>query len=507
MRLMHLCLIFLFYIPNFWAECMLSVFLNTNTVRQPVNMTYEINQTSCKTDQSKTGEKPNIIFILLDDVGYADCSINGHPILKTPNIDQLALNGVQFANFRVSPSCSPTRAALMSGKHEFMSGVTHTVSPRRLMSLKTTTIAQFLKSQDYATGLFGKWHLGEVGKYRPEHRGFDVSVTCRGHIQDEHFDPVLEFNGQEKSCKGFREDILFDEAMKFIDTNKDRPFFCYIPTFSAHEPCKCPPEYLKRYNGNAFYGMISNVDDNIGRLMDKLKTSGLDRNTLVVVMNDNGGTVGVDAYNAGMRGVKLTPWLGGTRAFSFWNFPGRFKQQTVNGLTGHVDFFPTIAALSGVKLPDTIANNLEGVNLLPVLEGRKQNTPDRMIFSHNGRWPNGTALRHKYALCSVSWGNYILVHSQPCPEPTCDDACARARKMMNSNKDVYSNNAAFHGFITPGADWALFDISKDLAQKQNIAKENPEIVEKMAKAYDLWWNKCISHLENEQTKGTQTVVD
>ncbi|SER58615.1 arylsulfatase [Pedobacter rhizosphaerae] len=483
MRLINLFSAFLFYIP--------SIFVGAY----------------CKPDQSLSTKNPNIIFILLDDVGYGDCAINGHPELKTPNIDQFAKNGVQFSNFRVSPSCSPTRAALMSGKHEFMSGVTHTLAPRRLMSLKTTTIAQFLKSQHYTTGLFGKWHLGERGKYRPEYRGFDVSVTSRGHSQDEHFDPILEFNGKEKLCKGFREDILFDEAMKFIDTNKDRPFFCYIPTFSAHEPCQCPPEYLKRYNGNAFYGMISNIDDNVGRLMAKLKSSGLDRNTLVVIMNDNGGTVGIDAHNAGMRGTKLTPWLGGNRAFSFWSFPGKFKSGTIDALTAHIDFFPTIAAISGTQLPDSLTAQLEGVNLLPLLEGRKKKMRDRMIFSHVGRWPNGTALRHKYALCSVSWGNYTLVHSQPCAEPTCGDACARARKMMRTNKDIYSKNAAFHGFITPGANWALFDVSKDLAQEHDIAKSNSKIVAKMARAYDQWWEKSVLHLENEQAIGTKMVLD
>ena len=500
MKMINLSLVFILYLSFVSVERNLLNFDFTNENAVDVRENYTAS--TCKPNKSNAAKRPNVIFILIDDIGYGDCSLNGHPILKTPYMDSIAKNGVQFSNFRVSPSCSPTRAALMSGRHEFMSGVTHTITPRRLMSLKATTIAQILKGENYATGIFGKWHLGETGVYRPEHRGFDVSVTCRGHIQNEHFDPVLEFNGKEKPCKGFREDILFDEAAKFIDANKDRPFFCYIPTFSAHEPCKCPPEYLKRYNGNAFYGMISNLDDNVGRLVAKLKASGLDRNTLVVIMNDNGGTVGIDTYNAGMRGVKLTPWLGGTRAFSFWNFPARFKPKTVDGLAGHLDFFPTIAAFSGVKLPDTIANKLEGVNLLPVLEGQKRNAPDRMIFSHVGRWPNGTALRHKYALCSVNWGNYTLVHSQPCPEPTCGDACARARKMMNTNKDVYSKNATFHGFITPGTDWALFDISKDLAQHQNIAKENPKIVEKMARAYDQWWSKAVLQLENEMPLGT-----
>lgn len=448
-------------------------------------------------DPPAPAAKPNIVFILLDDLGYGDCSINGNPVIKTPNIDRLAGGGVQFSNFQVSPSCSPTRAALMSGKHEFMSGVTHTLPPRRQMSLKTTTVAQVLKSAGYATGLFGKWHLGETGGYRPENRGFDVSVTCRGHTSSEMFDPILEFNGKEKHCKGFREDILFDEAAKFIDANKNHPFFCYIPTFSAHEPCKCPPEYLKRCNGNAFFGMIANADDNIGKLMAKLKASGLDQNTLVVVMNDNGGTLGTDTFNAGMRGVKLTPWLGGTRAFSFWNFPSRFKPKTVDALAGHVDFLPTVAALAGVQLPGDLAAQVDGVSLLPVLEGTQKATPDRMIFTHVGRWPDGTALRHKHALCAVHWGDYTLVHSQPCANPSCGEACGRIRNMMRSDRDVYTTHAKVHGLITPGNGWALFDIRKDVGQRNDIAKDHPDVVAKMAAAYDQWWDKAVPHLENE----------
>ena len=252
-------------------------------------------------------EKPNIIFILTDDQGYGDLGAHGNPLLRTPNMDLLYQEGARFTNFVVSPTCAPTRCALMTGRHEFRSGVTHTVTGRREMSLESTTVAQVLKSAGYATGIFGKWHLGSMGAYRPEKRGFDVSITSVDDTQRSHFDPVLLFNGVEKQTQGFRENILFDEAIQFIEFNKGRPFFCYIPTYSPHSPLKAPQEYIDRNNGNVFYAMISNIDDNIGRLMEQLKELRLDDNTVVLLVNDNGGTWGVDDYNAGMRGCNGTP--------------------------------------------------------------------------------------------------------------------------------------------------------------------------------------------------------
>ena len=162
-------------------------------------------------------EKPNIIFILTDDQGYGDMGAHGNPFLKTPNMDQLYQESARFTNFVVSPTCAPTRCALMTGKHEFRSGVTHTVTGRREMSLQSPTVAQVLSSAGYATGIFGKWHLGSKGAYRPENRGFDVSVTSVDDTQRSHFDPVLLFNGEEKQTQGYRENILFDEAIQFIE--------------------------------------------------------------------------------------------------------------------------------------------------------------------------------------------------------------------------------------------------------------------------------------------------
>lgn len=445
-------------------------------------------------------EKPNIIFILTDDQGYGDMEAHGNPFLKTPNMDRLSKEGARFTNFVVSPTCAPTRCALMSGKHEFKSGVTHTVTGRREMSLQSTTVAQMLKSAGYATGIFGKWHLGSNGDCRPEKRGFDVSVTSVDDTQNSHFDPVLLFNGVEKQTLGFREDILFDEAMQFIESSIDEPFFCYIPTYSPHSPLKAPQECIDRNNGNVFYAMISNIDDNIGRLMKKLKKLQLDNNTLVILINDNGGTRGVDNYNAGMRGCKATPWYGGTRAFSIWRWPGQIKPRDIDNLTAHIDVFPTLAELSGFSLTDIKEKELDGLSLIPLLKEETDEISQRMVISHMGRWPDGPGEvdAHKYAFCSVRWSNYFLVRSETCGNDDCRGECRVFQKVMDgSTSSGYSKKADFHYAVNSQRSWELYDVQVDPIQNNNLADRFPEIVEKMSLGYEKWWQEVLPLIQRK----------
>lgn len=181
--------------------------------------------------------QPNILFILTDDQGYGDVARYGHPLLKTPHQDSLHDQSVRFQNFYVSPSCSPTRAALMTGMHEFRSGVTHTTEPREHLDLNALILPQLLKSAGYRTGFIGKWHLGNDGKYNPTNRGFDWNSTSAG-AATVHFDPVIIRNRVREKRTGYREDLLFDEAMAFIDDAKGSPFFCYLATYSPHAPVK-----------------------------------------------------------------------------------------------------------------------------------------------------------------------------------------------------------------------------------------------------------------------------
>ena len=460
-------------------------------------------------------DRPNIILILTDDQGYGDVGRHRNPVLKTPHMDRLHDESVRFEDFCVSPTCSPSRCAIMTGMHEFKSGVTHTIMGRNRMSLRSTTLAELLRGAGYATGIFGKWHLGHEGPYRPENRGFDEAFTTIGDTQNSHFDPVLLHNGKKEPHTGFRTDILFGLASRFIESHKDGPFFCYLPTYSAHAPLKAPPAYIKRYEGKAegnevpFFAMLANIDDNVGKLMAKLKDWDLDRRTLVIFMNDNGGTFGVDLWNADMRGCKGTSWFGGTRAMSFWRWPGTLKPRSVEKLTGHVDILPTLAELAGIRLQPEHKRKLDGISLVGLLTSAEADWPDRMLFTHMGRWPTGKAASHKYALCSVRWRQYQLVRNEPCDDPHCRGECRIFRKTEHgATKIAYSaKKGQFHYAWTPRpGHWALYDTHKDPAQETDLAKDHPEIVAKLARAYDQWWDEVFKNLEppDPSTGNTRT---
>src|SRR5438874_3015898 len=274
-------------------------------------------------------EKPNILFLLPDDQGYGDLSCHGNPVLKTPNLDRLHEEGVRFTDFYVSPTCSPTRAALLTGRHEFRNGVTHTILERERLALRATTLAQVLKRAGYTTGIFGKWHLGDEAAYQPDRRGFDevfihggggIGQTYPGSCGDApgntYFNPAILHNGTFEKTEGYCTDVFFRQALTWMDEKRKgrAPFFAYLPLNAAHAPLQVPDEYFERYKGKVpedtarFFGMIENLDDNFGALLKTLKEWGIEQNTLVIFLTDNGGTFGVKVYNAGMRGGKVTPY-------------------------------------------------------------------------------------------------------------------------------------------------------------------------------------------------------
>jgi len=460
---------------------------------------------SCSTLTAKSTKKkrPNVILLLVDDMGYGDIAAHGNPIIKTPNFDALHSQSAHFTNFAVSPSCSPTRAALLTGKHEFLSGVTHTIKPMREMSLKSTTIAQLFKSKGYRTGIFGKWHLELSGSFNPGQRGFDETLTC---IDDDykrsHFNPTLVNNGIQTKYKGYRTDIFFDEALKFMERKKGIPFFLYLATHSPHSPHKVPAKYRKPYEAyksefdgkrysSAFNGQIANVDENLGRLRAYLKKLEIDDNTLLIVMNDNGGTLGVDTFNAGCRGVKGTVWSGGIRAYSFWKWGDRFAPGDRPQMSGHVDVLPTLADLCELDIPADLRRQLEGGSLRPVLENAKATLDEnRMQVHHVGRWTNPkTWADHKYANSCVRWKNYTLVRVDPCENDKCG-TCSSVRNRIprGTHKLSYTNNPEHHAIPASGR-WSLYDISADPFQKTDIADKHPEIAKRMADHYESWWKK------------------
>jgi arylsulfatase len=433
------------------------------------------------------GRRPNVVFILTDDQGYGDISAHGNPVLKTPHLDRLHAEGVRFTDFHVSPTCAPTRSALLTGRHEFKNGVTHTILERERLTPKATTLAQVLQKTGYTTGIFGKWHLGDEPEYWPSARGFDemfihgaggigqtYSGSCGDAPGNSYFDPTILHNGKFEKTKGYCTDVFFAQATKWIETVKgrDKPFFCYIPTNAPHTPLDVRPEDEARYkdkvkqaNVAKFFGMIANIDDNVGRLLDKLKEWEIEKNTLVIFMNDNGGTAGVPIFNAGMRGSKATPWLGGTRAASFWRWPGTLTPADCDRLTAHIDFFPTLAEIAGVKLSEEVTKQIEGRSLTTLLQNPKADWAERTLFTHAGRWPKGADVDDfKYVGCSVRVKQWHLVSA---------------------------------GKAKGKGQWELFDVSVDPGEQMNVADKHPDVVKKLNAEYDTWWASLPPYLVNE----------
>ena len=318
------------------------------------------------------GKRPNVIFFFTDDQGYGDISAHGNPILKTPHLDRLASEGVRFEEFHVSPTCAPTRAALFTGRHEFKNGVTHTILERERLTLQATTLAQVLRDAGYATGIFGKWHLGDEKEYLPSARGFDEMFihgaggigqvypgSCGDAPGNTYFDPAILHNGKFVKTSGYCTDVFYRQATEWMDAQRQagKPFFAYLPSNTPHSPYIARPEDAALYEGKVptsqvahFFGMIHNIDENIGRVLAKLDEWSIEKNTLVIFMNDNGIAAGDTVFNAGMRGKKGSVWLGGTRAASFWRWPGPLTPGESRALAEHIDFFPTLAEIAGAKL-------------------------------------------------------------------------------------------------------------------------------------------------------------
>ena len=433
-------------------------------------------------DHAQFKSRPNIILVMTDDQGYGDLSCHGHPVLKTPNLDSLHKQSVRFTDFHVSPTCAPTRAALMSGRDPFKNGVTHTILERDRMALSSTTIAEVLQSAGYKTGIFGKWHLGDADPYQPQNRGFDevfihgaggIGQSYSGTQSDapgtDYFDPIIKHNNAFVKTKGYCTDVFFQQALDWIQDQKEQPFFAYIPTNAPHGPFKVAPKYSDVYKGTGgkntakFLGMVANIDENMGLLMEKLGDWELLENTLLIFMTDNGSA---DAtYNYSMRGKKGTAHEGGTRVPLFVRMPGKTKPGVdVDRLTRHFDIFPTLAAVAEAKVPADVP--LDGRNLLPLIYNPESEWEDRNLFFHVGRWSKKGAPKN--------WGK------------------------GNTDPDA----AKYRRFAVRNQKWRLvekelFDISTDPQQSTDVADKHPDVIANLMSAYDSWWDEVRPLMVNE----------
>ena len=414
--------------------------------------------------------KANVLLVMTDDQGWGDVHSHGNSKIDTPVMDRLAGQGARFDRFFVSSVCAPTRASLLTGRYHVATGVTGVTRSREIMRSEEVTIAEVFRQNGYATGAFGKWHNGEHYPNHPLGQGFDEFFGfCGGHWNN-YFDTPLEHSGRIVPTEGYITDVLTDAAIDFIIRNKDRPFFCYLPYNAPHAPFQVPDRYFEKYKQRglddknaAVYGMVENIDDNLGRLLEQLDTLGLAvprrkaglvpqeaGNTVVIFLTDNGPN-GSDRYNGGMKGSKGSVHEGGIRVPFFIRWPGRIPAGvTIEPIAAHIDLLPTLVDLLGLSMPE--GPPLDGTSLAPLLRGQAAGWPDRMIFSCRSKVSDGKVPPYPG---SVRTQRYRLVNGK-------------------------------------GANWELYDMSADPGQKKDIAGEHPEIVQRLSVAYLAWFEQVTA---------------
>ncbi|NJB83677.1 arylsulfatase [Wenyingzhuangia aestuarii] len=440
--------------------------------------------------QSLRNTKPNIVLVMTDDQGLVLGSL-GHPVVKTPFIDKFAKKSSRFTNFYMSPNCAPSRAALMSGVHEFRAAVTATHNECERMALDLTTFPQLLQQQGYETGLFGKWHLGDSNAYLPQNRGFSevlmhgaggigqrergVKITSYADFppnqgegkKAKYFDPVLLHNNTIVQTKGYCTDIFFNAGLAWIKEQKEnkKPFFAYISTNAPHSPLIAPKENLERMKKRGLkkpqprLAMIENIDDNFGVMMEKLERWDMLDNTIVIFTSDNGAPGSDPDFIQGHKTGKGTPFEGGVHVPAFWYWKGKFKENVdIEALTAHIDLYQTFCELAGADIAMS-KQELEGRSLLPLLENPNFKWEPRILQTQRGNIAKN-------------------------PEDSSD-------KMWSVRTDRWR---------LVGKE--LYDLKNDPYEQKNVAKEYPFVVKELTKSHFDWYKTMIPYMINQNNVWT-----
>lgn len=408
--------------------------------------------------------RPNVILVITDDQGYGDIGAHGNPAIRTPVLDRLHDESVRLTDFHVDPTCSPTRSALLTGRYSTRTGVWHTIMGRSLMAPEEITLAELFADAGYRTGMVGKWHLGDNYPLRPQDQGFEEAFyhpaggVGQGpdYFGNDYFDDTYVRNGVLEETEGYVTDVWFDDALRFVEDHQDEPFFLYLATNAPHGPYFVEEEYAAPYREMGFpdvmarfSGMVTNIDDNMGRLLAQLDSLELSENTILIFMTDNGSAEGWanwrvqegtwEGFNVGMRQGKGSEYDGGHRVpfFLRWPAAGYVGSREVEALTAHIDVLPTLAELCDLPVPA----DLDGMSLVPSLEGEEQ--AERTLFVHSQRVPYPIKWR-KSAVMTERW------------------------RLVNQDE--------------------LYDIQEDPGQDNNIAELFPEVVNELRTAYEQWWD-------------------
>ncbi len=393
---------------------------------------------------------PNVVLIVSDDQGYADSSCYDHPKeVATPNIDRLAAQGVRLTNGYASACvCAPTRAGLLTGRYQQRFGFYTAPDSRVGMPLSEITIADLLSKHGYATAVFGKWHLGLEPAYRPLKRGFDEFYGFLGHGGHDYFnlDITDEYTSIYRDDKpisdtGYLTNNLAREAVSFIERNRHKPFFLYLPFNAVHWPLQALPEHVKRFNTgdssrDIYLAMLVCMDEAIGRVLDALMRTGADRNTLIVFFSDNGGAKNNLANNGVLRDYKHSLYEGGIRVPFVVRWPDKLpKGEACDEPVISLDVMPTICAAAGIELPSDRV--YDGKDMLPALRGQLKGPLHQTLF-----WDDGAEL------WAVRAGKWKLVSVKGTLE--------------------------------------LYDLSADVGEKNDVFKQNPDVVERLERDYRAW---------------------
>ncbi len=430
----------------------------------------------CKENQPKISQlapKPNVIIVFADDQGYGDLGYHGNPIMKTPNLDTFAESSLELTNFHVGTTCAPSRAGLLTGRNANRNNAWHTIAGCSILSENEETIAEVFKKNQYETAMFGKWHLGDNYPYRPIDRGFQHALYHGGggigqtpdYWKNDYFDDTYFRNGKPEKFTGYCTDVWFDQAMDYLNKrNEQEPFFMYLALNAAHSPFNVPGVYAEMYEDaplskeqKRFYGMVSNIDNNFGRLVDYLKKNKLFDNTILIFATDNGTAKGISfsknenkelGYNAGLRGIKGSHYDGGHRVPFIMSWPkgGILQRTDINELVAHVDVLPTLAELAGLSWE--AKNPVDGTSVAKILKGDEQGL-DRMLVidTQRNQWP---AKGRNSCVMSTRW-------------------------RLIDGKELYNT-------------------INDPGQKNDLSKEYPEIVTKMQTFYDQWWESTAKDM-------------
>ncbi len=397
--------------------------------------------TATLTMGAKAAEKPNVIVIMADDLGYRDLGFQGSPTVKTPNIDAIAQSGIIFSDAHTTASVSaPSRAGFMIGRYPQRAGFEANIPPKgKGLDPNEFTFADGMKSLGYNTYVCGKWHIGKGEKMHPMSRGFDEycgNGAMTGELKGSkgNFPSEMELNQKPISVSGHKTNILTDQALKMINKDKEKPFFMFLAYFAPHAPLQAPKEEIEKANGNVYHAMIQNMDKNIGRIIKQLKDDGRYENTMIWFLSDNGGIAGA-ASNYPLNGMKGIKMEGGQRVPFVLSWPKKIKGgQRFDRLTSSMDIMATSYAVAGgEKTPKP----LDGVNLMPYVTKEKSGSPHQTLY---WRKLEGAAIRH---------GKWKMIRSE-------------------------------------GLPIMLYNLETDKSELSNIAKSNPEVLKELTEKLEAW---------------------